>query len=157
MGIPCTLPTALPGSLVAAQLAMFFVQVEASYEDAHSVPSASSQDACCAPKHLPFQECALAPNGILPEALFNERYMQSHTEEPDLGGRLHPSRGNYHRKTCAGIEREGGKYVLTVNCTCVCCGPAHVCGGNVGVWRTLCFAGDADMRLGALAAWSWGR
>ena len=56
VGIPCTLPGQLPGAIAA--LSMFLVQVEASYEDAHEIAAPSSDFPACAPKHLPFQECA---------------------------------------------------------------------------------------------------
>ncbi len=57
VGIPCTLPGTVPGSTALASLSMFFVQVEASYEDAHEVAAPSQDIPTCAPKHLPFQEC----------------------------------------------------------------------------------------------------
>ncbi|BDA44668.1 probable megakaryocyte-associated tyrosine-protein kinase at C-terminar half [Coccomyxa sp. Obi] len=58
VGIPCTLPSQLPGAL--ATLSMFFVQVEASYEDAHEI-TPPSDVTTCAPKHLPFQDLELGP------------------------------------------------------------------------------------------------
>ncbi|KAK9908248.1 hypothetical protein WJX75_004806 [Coccomyxa subellipsoidea] len=59
VGIPCTLPGQLPGAIAA--LSMFFVQVEASYEDAHEIAAPSSDFPACAPKHLPFQDLELGP------------------------------------------------------------------------------------------------